>query len=43
MRFGIAPLYLDAEDMIRAVEILAEIVAERLWDRPRYQERRAVT
>ena len=43
MRFGIAPLYLDAEDMIRAVEILAEIVAERLWDRPRFQARRAVT
>ena len=43
MRFGIAPLYLDAEDIIRASDILAEIVAERLWDRPRYQERRAVT
>ncbi len=43
MRFGIAPLYLDAEDIIRASDILAEIVAERLWDRPPYQERRAVT
>ena len=43
MRFGIAPLYLDATDLIRATEILAEIVAERLWDLPRYQERRAVT
>ena len=43
MRFGIAPLYLDAEDIIRASDILAEIVAERLWDRPRYQERQAVT
>ena len=43
MRFGIAPLYLDAGDMVRAAEILAEIVAERLWDRPRYRERRAVT
>ena len=43
MRFGIAPLYLDAADMIRAAEILAEIVAGRQWDRPRYQERRAVT
>ena len=43
MRFGIAPLYLDATDMIRAAEILGEIVAERLWDRPQYQERRAVT
>ncbi|MDD9980215.1 MAG: kynureninase [Gammaproteobacteria bacterium] len=43
MRFGIAPLYLDAEDMVRAAEILEEIVAGRLWDRPRYRERRAVT
>ena len=43
MRFGIAPLYLDSADMVRAAEILGEIVAERLWDRPRYRERRAVT
>ena len=43
MRFGIAPLYLGAEDMIRAVEVLAEIVAGRLWERPRFRERRAVT
>ena len=43
MRFGIAPLYLDAEDMIRAAENLEEIVAERLWDRPEHRERRAVT
>ena len=43
MRFGIAPLYLDADDMIRAAEILAGIVARRDWDRPRYQERRTVT
>ena len=43
MRFGIAPLYLDAEDMIRAAEILGGIVTGRLWDQPRYQERRAVT
>ena len=43
MRFGIAPLYLDAADMIRAAEILAEIVAGRLWDQPRFRERRAVT
>ena len=43
MRFGIAPLYLDADDMVRAAETLGEIVAGRLWDRPRYRERRAVT
>ena len=43
MRFGIAPLYLDADDMVRAARILAEIVDGRQWDRPRYRERRAVT
>ena len=43
MRFGIAPLYLDTADMVRAAQILGEIVAGRLWDRPGYQERRAVT
>ena len=43
MRFGIAPLYLEADDMVRAAETLGEIVAGRLWDRPRYRERRAVT
>ena len=43
MRFGIAPLYLDADDLVRAAEVLAEIVAGRLWDRSRYRERRNVT
>ena len=43
MRFGITPLYLDADDMVRAAGCLAEIVSGRLWDRPRYHERRAVT
>ena len=43
MRFGIAPLYVDAADMIRAAQILEEILARRLWDRSRYRERRTVT
>ena len=43
MRFGIAPLYLDASDMVRAAEILAAIIAGREWERSRYRERRAVT
>ena len=43
MRFGITPLYLDAGDIVRAAETLAEVVADRLWDRPGYHERRAVT
>ena len=43
MRFGITPLYLDTGDLIRAAEILGEIVDGRLWDRSRYRKRRAVT
>ena len=43
LRFGIAPLYLDAADVARAAAILAEIMAERLWDQPRYRQRQAVT
>ena len=43
MRFGIAPLYLDADDMVRAAETLGDIVAHGRWDGPRYREQRAVT
>ncbi len=43
LRFGIAPLYLDAVDMEQAAAILAEIMADRLWDRPRYRQSQAVT
>jgi kynureninase len=43
MRFGFAPLYLDESDVRRAVETLAQILAERAWDRPEYLRREAVT
>ncbi len=43
MRFGIAPLYLDAGDMVRAAEVLGEVVAGRRWARARDREPRAVT
>ena len=43
MRFGITPLYQDADDMVRAAGLLAQVVAERLWDEPGYHERQAVT
>ncbi len=43
MRFGITPLYLDDGDIDRAVAILADIMANRLWDNPDYQKRAAVT
>ena len=43
LRFGIAPLYLDTTDMEQAAAILSEIMADRLWDQPRYRQRQAVT
>ncbi|MGR3615402.1 MAG: kynureninase [Paracoccaceae bacterium] len=43
MRFGFTPLYVDEGDVDAAVEILAEIIRDRLWDRPEYMTRSAVT
>ncbi len=43
LRFGIAPLYLDADDVIRAASVLEDIVVQRAWDRPRYRQRQTVT
>ena len=43
MRFGIAPLYIDEQDIDRAVRVLAEVMDGRLWDRPEYRARAAVT
>ncbi len=43
MRFGFTPLYLDEGDVIRAAEILEDIITNRLWDRPEYLARQRVT
>lgn len=43
MRFGFTPLYLTLEEVEQAVEILARILRDRLWDRPEFQQRKAVT
>ncbi|MDV7271622.1 kynureninase [Thioclava sp. A2] len=43
MRFGFAPLYLTRDDIDRAVEILADVMARELWRDPQYQTRAAVT
>ena len=43
MRFGFAPLYIDEADVRRAVDILARVLADRVWDRPEYRRREAVT
>jgi kynureninase len=43
MRFGFAPLYNSHEEMLRAAEILAEILATREWDQARFKQRAKVT
>lgn len=43
MRFGFTPLYIDEGDVRRAVEIMAEVIDQRLWDRPEYLKTSRVT
>ncbi len=43
MRFGFAPLYIDANDVIKAVDTLKHILDNALWDKPEYKERNRVT
>jgi kynureninase len=43
MRFGFAPLYNSHAEMVRAAEILADILATREWDQPRFKTRAKVT
>ena len=37
MRFGFTPLYLDDADVTGAVDILHDVLSNRLWDDPAYQ------
>lgn len=43
MRFGFTPLYIDEADVDAAVAIIADVMNNRLWDRPEYKIRAAVT
>lgn len=43
MRFGIAPLYNSRDDIIRAVDILADILDNETYKDPRFQTRSQVT
>ena len=43
MRFGFTPLYLDENDVECAVDVLAEVLDNRLWDNPAYQMAGRVT
>lgn len=43
MRFGFTPLYVDEGDVLRAADILADIMRNQLWDHPDYKIRQRVT
>jgi len=43
MRFGFAPLYNSHAEMVRAAQILADVLANREWDQPRFKQRAKVT
>ena len=43
IRFGFAPLYNSFEDAWRAAGTLADVLAARAWDEPRFHRRAKVT
>lgn len=43
MRFGFTPLYVDEVDVIKAAEIIEDVMVNALWDRPEYKIRNRVT
>ncbi|WP_319546589.1 kynureninase [Ruegeria conchae] len=43
MRFGFTPLYIDEGDVEQAAQILADIITNKLWDKPEYKIRQRVT
>jgi kynureninase len=43
MRFGFTPLYIDADDVAKAVTIIARVMTEELWKDPAYHAKAAVT
>ena len=43
MRFGFTPLFIDAGDVAGAIKIIADVMANRLWNQPEYHAKTRVT
>jgi kynureninase len=43
IRFGFTPLYIGEAEVMGAVAILEDIMTKRLWDRPEFHKKAAVT
>lgn len=43
MRFGFTPLYLDQDDVLKACNVIEDVMTKELWREPKYQTRSRVT
>ena len=43
LRFGFTPLFIDSADVAKAIDIIADVIKNRLWDHPEYKTRAKVT
>ncbi len=43
LRFGVTPLFIDEDDIARAVDVLSRIMRDAAWDRPEFHRRAKVT
>ncbi|EBA10664.1 kynureninase [Roseobacter sp. CCS2] len=43
MRFGFCPLFIDAGDVDVAIDVIADVMGQRLWDDPTYKQVARVT
>jgi len=43
LRFGFTPLYIDETDVLKAVDTIEQVIAQRLWDKPDYRRKKLVT
>ncbi|MCY1665293.1 kynureninase [Rhizobium sp. SL86] len=43
IRFGFTPLYIGEAEVMAAVDILADIMTNRLWDQPQFKQKALVT
>jgi kynureninase len=43
LRFGFTPLYLALDQVRQAIDVIDEVIRNRLWDRPDYRRKELVT
>jgi len=43
IRFGITPLYLNRADIVKAAQIIGDVMANQLWDCDKFKAKQAVT